>query len=609
MNKIKNINQTPYILTMVFAIKMGIYYNLISVNKLEIVLIALSILAWMVLFKYFSKSGHKKHRIVFISLYILFSILMFSDVMYFNYYNDTVSIKQFMQITTVLAVPKSFFATLVPAGFILFLDIPIVYYYFKKESKKSKCEKAIKNTYALIGCFLLLFIIIVSNPFKSVGFEIVRKNEFFMNHVNDLYESLITLNDNSELEAAEIINIIEEETETINSIRYNGIAKGKNLIVIQLEAFQNFVIGEEYNNQEITPNINKLIEKDSMYFDKYFFNVGKGNTSDAEFTSFNSIYPVLDGECYRLFGDNTFKGLPWILKEEGYSTFAIHGYKKEFWNRAAAYPNQGIDTFYAMEDLQENEIIGMGISDKSLFKQLIPILDDIKQPFFAFAISLTSHHPFVLDEQYKTIELLEEDKGTKFGNYLETIRYADEAVGQLIADLIENDLYDDTIIALYGDHHGLNYLMQDSNLQMDEFIGRNYDFDEMFRVPLVIHIPKSDIAETISTTGGQIDFFPTIANLMGIEIEHPYVIGQDLVNAKDGLVAFTSYLGEGSFVYNDIFFEISREGIFEGSRAWEIGTNNEVDYNMYYDEYERAILRKDLSKEILRNDLIKDFYQ
>ena len=86
-------------------------------------------------------------------------------------------------------------------------------------------------------------------------------------------------------------------------------------------------------------------------------------------------------------------------------------------------------------------------------------------------------------------------------------------------------------------------------------------------------------------------------------------MGQDLVNARDGFVAFTSYLGEGSFVFNDIFFEVSREGIFEGSRAWKVATNTEVDYNMYYDEYEKAILRKDISREILRNDIIRDFHE
>lgn len=42
---------------------------------------------------------------------------------------------------------------------------------------------------------------------------------------------------------------------------YKGVAKGKNLILIQTESFNNFVIGATYNGQEITPNLNKLLKK------------------------------------------------------------------------------------------------------------------------------------------------------------------------------------------------------------------------------------------------------------------------------------------------------------------------------------------------------------
>ena len=57
---------------------------------------------------------------------------MFADTMYYNYYNQTVSIRQLWQAKAVAAVPMSFLTTLIPASFLLFLDIPFVYRYFKK---------------------------------------------------------------------------------------------------------------------------------------------------------------------------------------------------------------------------------------------------------------------------------------------------------------------------------------------------------------------------------------------------------------------------------------------------------------------------------------------
>src|SRR5690606_31882656 len=104
-----------------------------------------------------------------------------------------------------------------------------------------------------------------------------------------------------------------------------------------------------------------------------------------------------------------------------------------------------------------------------------------------------------------------------------------------------------------------------------------YDYDEMLNVPMIIHVPGSNIKETIQTTGGQIDFLPTIANIMGLSLDDALIMGQDLANAEKGFVAFTTYLFEGSFAINDIIFEISREEVFENSRAWRIGTNEEVD--------------------------------
>jgi hypothetical protein len=94
---------------------------------------------------------------------------------------------------------------------------------------------------------------------------------------------------------------------------------------------------------------------------------------------------------------------------------------------------------------------------------------------------------------------------------------------------------------------------------------------------------------------------------MGLTLDETFIVGQDLSNATDGFVAFTTYLFEGSFATNDIIFQISREGIFEGSRAWRIGTNEQVDATLYEAGYEKALLLKKTSEEILQQNLIANF--
>ena len=610
MKKVKEIIASPYFISILFALKMMVYYALIKVTRMELVMIIISLVVWGTIFVCFSRSGLKRKRGIFLAVYFLLSLLMFADTMYFNYYNQTVSIRQIWQAKAVAAVPRSFIATLIPASFLLFVDIPFAYICFKKFcAKPIDKKKTYRNIKYAVYVLTAILITLIANPFHSAAIERVNKMEFFTSHVNDIYETVADKVAPETMGTAEIMKVLNETTPEPVRPRFNGIGEGKNLIVIQMEAFQDFVVGATYNGQEITPNLNKLLQKDTIYFDNYYSNIGKGNTADAEFSSMNSLYPLIDGESYQMFQDNTFNGLPWLLRDKGYYAFAVHGFEGEFWNREKAYPNQGFQDFISMEDLNQDDMIGMGISDKSMFKQLIPILQKQTQPYFSFVITLSNHHPFVLDEKYRTLKLLPGDEGTKFGDYLETVRYTDEAIGQFIDDLKTAGLYDNTVIALYGDHHGLNCGMEDVQERMSNFIGRTYDYDEMLNVPLIINVPGSGVNQTIHTTGGQIDFLPTIANIMGIKIDDnkSFILGHDIANAKEGFVAFTSYLFEGSFAKDDVIFQISREGIFDGSRAWEIGTNQELDASKYKADYEKALLLKETSKEILEQNLIANY--
>ena len=77
------------------------------------------------------------------------------------------------------------------------------------------------------------------------------------------------------LELKELTIIPEEER------KFSGIAEGKNVIAIQVEALQNFTIGLEVDGKEVTPYLNELI-KDSIYFPNVYQQIGPGNTSDAE---------------------------------------------------------------------------------------------------------------------------------------------------------------------------------------------------------------------------------------------------------------------------------------------------------------------------------------
>ena len=612
-NKISKMLQSNQVIITFFLLKLCIYYYLIGGSFFSLLYLPISAVIIIFIFGHLSAS-HRKHRSAIFSVcYIIISITMFADAMYFNYYNQTVSIAQLWQVKNVAKVPESFIATFIPSSVFLLLDVPILISCFRRyiriaERRKSgndENKNGRRQRYIKAICGISLFIIIVYNPINSKFIAKICSNEFFLNHTIDIYDETVGRIFDTSLDKEEVLEMMNENVQNETKNDLQGIAEGRNVIMIQVEALQNFVINRSYNGVELTPNINKLIQSDSIYFDHFYTNVGKGNTSDAEFSALNSLYPSAERESYTLYQDNNFSGLPWKLTDRGYDTFAVHGYEKEFWNRNEAYPNQGIQEFYAMEDLDDSEIIGLGISDMSVFSQTVDIMKAKTGPFFSFVVTLTNHHPYILDEDKCEMPIMYNDLESKFASYLQTVHYTDKAIGQFIERLKAEGLYDNSIIVLYGDHHGLNKDMDDNDIYMSRFIGKEYDYDEMMKVPMIINIPGSGCTRTISVTGGQIDIYPTVANLLNIELDDKYVLGQDLINAESGFVAFTSYMLPGSFVTDGMMYEMPREELFEMGRAWDPDTGKELTLDDRCREYyEKAVSLKLLSEEILEQDLI-----
>jgi len=122
---------------------------------------------------------------------------------------------------------------------------------------------------------------------------------------------------------------------------------------------------------------------------------------------------------------------------------------------------------------------------------------------------------------------------------------------------------------------------------------------------LIIHIPGSGIHETVETTGGQVDFMPTVLNLLGISGENLVMFGHDLLQADSGFAASQTYMLKGSFIDDENVFEMARTGIFEDSKAWDRKTGKPVSIDTCREGYERAI--KEIAKctYLLENDLLR----
>lgn len=597
------------LLIILLLIKFGIFMYLTEVVHNRLLIFTVSTLITLFFFSliYLSNNSKRKQTLAF-TFYNIVSAFMFADVLYYNFFDSLPTFRLITQINQIGAAGDSVKSLLNPLTIFLLADIPFLCFYSSKKKEEIRKEKKKYNKKTQIGVptAILVTVIIIFTVFNSYGYgTAIERQELYTYHfldfVNLFRSEKIVAEENIDKDLPLRGNNIEGER------KHYGIGKGRNLIVIQIESFQNFLINHNYNGQEITPNLNKLIkDKSSIYFDNYFQQLGRGNTSDAEFVSQNSLYPTSKDGSYFLYEDNTFYGLPWILRDEGYTSWVFHGYEPDFWNRERAYPNQGFERFISEDDYDIKEAIGFGLVDKEFFKQSIPYIKEMEEPFYSFMITLTSHIPFEMPEKYQVLEIREEHKDTMFSHYLQSVHYTDEAIGEFIEELKEEGLYENSVIALYGDHHGLSPTIEDNKEVMSNYLGYEYDYQDMMNIPLIIHVPGEDINETISTVGGQLDFLPTILNIMGIENEKGLMFGIDLLNSTDSLVAQQGHMLKGSFFDNEKQFTMSKDGIFENSRAHDLKTREPVDINVCRETYEKAIKEIELSDYILKNDLIKD---
>ncbi|WP_161797128.1 LTA synthase family protein [Clostridium cylindrosporum] len=348
-------------------------------------------------------------------------------------------------------------------------------------------------------------------------------------------------------EKLKIETFFENKAELLPKNNFNAMFKGKNLIILQVESLENFVIGKSNNGQEITPNINKLL-KNSIYFDNFLEQTHEGTTSDAEFMANTSIFPVRRGSTFFRFPSNKYyASLPNLMEKSGYSSIATHPDRGSYWNWLPSLSSIGFEKCVDSTSLNIDETIGLGLSDRSFLNQLANILEKQPKPFYSFSITLSSHTPYKLPKEHVNLDVSKDIKGQIIGSYFESVNYTDSAIGEFVNLLDKKGILNNSVVVIYGDHEGPHKYFKDEikNSSYEPWMKDNYS-----KVPFIIYSKDISSPKVISTYGGQIDILPTISYLMGIpEKNYTYTsVGRNLLNTK---LNYT-YLSNGELKYNNL---------------------------------------------------------
>lgn len=532
----------------------------------------------------------KIEALAFITIDILFSLLLLTFITYFKFYGNIITYTALLQINQIGGIKLDIMDLLSPASMIFFADILLIIF-FKVKNKNEKLIRVGQKTLVtlLIVTFsFTLFINIAGNNDEIVNENIQAKKMGLFTYqlytyISDHFITASAVPTNGDITNHEEIPQADREM--------FGIAKDKNIIFVQLEAFLNFPIGLKIDGQEITPNLNKLVNE-SIYFENFYQQIGTGTTSDAEFITNTSVHPVGDVAMSYVTRNNDVPSLVRILNDKEYETVTFHTNDVYFWDRNFLYQALGYDRYYDEQFFGTDNYISFGSSDEILYEKTVPELKRISDggnKFFASVVSMSSHHPYRLPEEYHQIDLPDEFDDSKFGRYLISVNYADYALGKFMDDLKAKGLYEDTLFVFYGDHYALPIKNENDALLFEKYTNTTYsDYLDKYNIPLIIHIPWQKEQKTVELVGGQVDTMPTVLNLIGINPDDYHLYGKDLLNSTENVVPIRYYIPSGSFVNNDIFY-IPGES-FEDGYAIDVNTRQEVtDISKYKDEYEKVV--------------------
>ena len=614
LNKIINSSYFPIIISILLILKTILFYkSTVSIQeeiyKKTIVNTAIFIFS---LFGISYLLPRRARNITGIVINVIFSILLFADNLYYNYSNNVLSIMQITNIQYGEEIMSTLPMLIRPSQILYFIDLILLLIGFisrfikiKKTEKVKKINNIPIKILAGILCFSLLFMncvysngMVVEAPYNRD--TQIKEATIFGFHVSDIANSFNTKKQAKYKNKDEMLadyNLLKEEYnneyENFESI-YKGSMKGKNVIILQLESLQEFVVNKKINGKEITPNLNKFIneniELSNMYMQSY------STTADSEFSTVTSLYPMENGMAYSKYYKNTYDDIFKIFHNAGYTTSYMHGNEGYFWNRSNVYKNMQVDNIELKDQFEDTSEEVMGyLSDELLYKQAVEKMKNYQAPFVSFVVSASSHTGFTLDglqDMSKVNIDVGKYKDTFFGNYLESVNYADYAFGVFVQELKNAGLYDDSIIILYGDHNGLDmynsemldFLKKlDSNVT-DVDIQLNY-----IRVLAGMKIPG--ITEMkIEKPVAKLDIKPTLAYLCGLD--EGFSLGTNMLGNKNFVC-----LNNERIITDKYYFDEKWHDINSGT---EVPITEELDkyYNYMKDEL-------DISKSVILYDMLK----
>ncbi len=375
--------------------------------------------------------------------------------------------------------------------------------------------------------------------------------------------------------------ILFPEFKTIDS---NTPEKKYNFVLIVLESWSAKFLKIYHYPEEVTPNLNQLIEK-GVFFKNFYASGGR---------SANGIFCILTGLPDRagrtIFRSNQifnqFGSLPILLREKGYQTIFLHSGDLEFDNLKTALPHLGFEILIGKEEMKKTKRYtkswAMGFFDEDLYDLAFTMMNQIQEPFFMMIFTSNNHHPYTVpDPKFEIFPPTDIEHKFKNSYY-----YADYALGEFIKKIEKSKFIKNTILLLVADHThhtNLNYL-------------------EDRQIPFLVYSPLFR-NQIFYETSSQLDILPTLLSLSGGNTLYS-AIGRDLTS-KEELKNYHPFAffagGSNTDIIGMIYYPYIAYHYFHSKQKYLFRIDKEIDFVNIANENQSIAIEMD--------HIIKHLYQ
>lgn len=533
-------------------------------------------------------------------LSLVFSIIFFitiADIPYFKFFNNRISDAALQWLNSPIIIlkmiwdnPINLFFLIISIIGIMTIGIRIARYSRKRllyiaVKSSDKNSKIISTFGFLLATCLCLFGIRgkIAHPIRQG--DACYSNNPYLNQIGlnpcfTLFKSYITrvnlMDTDLAIKNTKNILHINNSIDSISPIAHNVINSGEpkrkyNVVLVIMESMSANYMGVFGNQNNLTPNLDSLSKISYFFNNAYSAGIHTNNGIFSTLYSFPALKRIRPMSTIPV---NTYSGLPYTMKQNGYKNLFFTTHNKNFDNLGAFLPENFIDKLYSDEDYPKDKIIGpYGVPDDYLFHFAIQQLNEVEkqQPFFATILTTSNHDPYIIPDYFSSNQ---SDKS------LNAVSYADWSIGRFMEEARKSSWFDNTLFVFVADH---GRKVGDSSY--DLVLSYNH-IPIMFYSPKILAAPK-----VFNNLIGQIDVFPTLMGLLHIDYINN-TLGTDVLKENRDCIYFSADDKLGCV--NDEWFYIYRYGSTEG--LYKYKENSLHDYSKQATQVFENLKQKALSQ-------------